>query len=70
MRHPEQSLPLVLPASHMVLVQVLAAPFPVQLSAHGLGKIADDGPADWGPATHVQDLDETPGFSLTGQISL
>lgn len=38
-----------------MLVPVLAAWLPLQLSANVCGKAAQDGPAIWAPATHVGD---------------
>lgn len=58
-------LPLEVPTSHTaVSVRVLASPLPVWLPVNVPGKVADDGPSAWAPATHVGNLDEVPDFCL------
>lgn len=42
------------------LLGVLAAPAPIQLSAHGLGEATEDGPNVWAPDSRVEDLDAVP----------
>lgn len=41
--------PPVKPASHSVLVHVLAIPLPTHLPANGLGKTEEDAPNPWDP---------------------
>lgn len=45
-----------------VLVHVLGAPRPIQLSANGPGKAAEHGLSVWAPVNHVGDPDDTPGL--------
>lgn len=46
--------PLSTPTSHFgVLVQVLAAVFPIQLPINAIGKAAEDGSSTWAHATHL-----------------
>lgn len=40
-------LPIVIPASHIASIQVLAASLPIQLSASEPGKSAENGPSAW-----------------------
>lgn len=49
----------------MTLVDVLAAPFSIQLPAEGLGKTVGDDPSAWVLDIYVGDQDEVPGFGLS-----
>lgn len=45
-------------------VQFQAVPLPIQLTVNIPGKVEDDGLSIWAPASYLEDMDETPGFSL------
>lgn len=63
---------LAIPASYgRVLVQVTAAPLPVQLPANVLEKTVEGGPNSWAPVTHTGALHGVPSswFQLVSDVA-